>query len=167
VSDPLAGLGVVARSAAHLPAIAAAFSRAAAAETTLYHFPRSAVALQAGIDEGRRQSTFRNFTIVRDRGVIGVCSLRAPAFSGVQLTIAIFDAVNRGRGAGAFAVRAACEVAFGELRFGRVELGAYPDNRAAIKCYEACGFSREAVLRRFIYHDGAWRDLLWMACTKS
>ncbi len=84
-------------------------------------------------------------------------------FSGAQLTIAIFDAADRGRGIGQFAVRTACDVAFDELRFGRIELGTYPDNRAAIACYEACGFSREAILRRAIYHDGVWRDLLWMA----
>jgi RimJ/RimL family protein N-acetyltransferase len=49
----------------------------------------------------------------------------------------------------------------------RVELGVYPDNAPAIRCYERCGFAHEALLRRFVYHDGAWRDLIWMARTSA
>ncbi|HLJ82727.1 MAG TPA: GNAT family protein [Candidatus Eremiobacteraceae bacterium] len=162
-----AGVRVVARTEAHVSAIAAAFNRGDAAASTLYHLPRSHVALSAGYEGGRRHRTIRNFTILRDHEVIGVCSLLPPTFAGVQLAIAIFDAPSRGRGIGRFAVSALCELAFDELRIGRVELGTYPDNHAAIRCYEACGFSREALLRRYIYHDGAWRDLLWMARAKS
>jgi RimJ/RimL family protein N-acetyltransferase len=36
-----------------------------------------------------------------------------------------------------------------------------------VTCYERCGFGREALLRRFVYHDGAWRDVLWMARTSA
>jgi RimJ/RimL family protein N-acetyltransferase len=157
---------VVPRTRAHVPAIAAAFNRGDGAQTDLYRLPRSHVALEAGYKGGRRQRTLRNFTILRDDSVIGECSLFAPTFTGVQLAIAIFDAASRGRGIGRFAVNTLCELAFAELRVGRVELGTYPDNHTAIRCYEACGFSREALLRRYIYHDGAWRDLLWMARTK-
>jgi RimJ/RimL family protein N-acetyltransferase len=161
------GVRVVPRTQAHVSAIAAAFNRGEAAESTLYHLPRSHVALSAGFEGGRRFRTIRNFTILRDKGVIGVCSLTAPAFAGVQLAIAIFDAASRGRGIGRFAVSSLCELAFDELRVGRVELGTYPENHVAIRCYESCGFSREALLRRSIYHNGAWRDLLWMARTKA
>ena len=154
------------RTRAHLPAIAEALNRGDAAETTLYHFPRSSISLEAGYEGGRRQATLCDFTILSDKRVIGVCALRAPLFTGLQLMIAIFQPEDRGLGIGRFAVEYACDVAFRELRVGRVELGTYPDNLAAIRCYEACGFSREALLRRSIYHDGAWRDLLWMARTK-
>ncbi len=162
VSRP-AGVRVVARAQSHIPAIAAAFNRGDVAESTLYHLPRSHVALSAGYEGGRRHRTIRNFTILRHKSVVGVCSLFAPAFAGVQLAIAIFDAASRGLGVGRFAVSTLCDVAFDELHAGRVELGTYPDNHAAIRCYEACGFSREALLRSSIYHNGAWRDLLWMA----
>jgi RimJ/RimL family protein N-acetyltransferase len=43
----------------------------------------------------------------------------------------------------------------------------YPDNTRAIRTYEKCGFRREAVLRQYIYHDGRWRDLLWMSLLRS
>jgi RimJ/RimL family protein N-acetyltransferase len=165
ISRP-AGVRVVARTRAHVPVIAAAFNRGDAAESDLFRLPRSAVALEAGFKGGRRQRTIRDFTILRENNVIGECSLFPATFTGVQLAIAIFDEASRGCGIGRFAVSTLCEYAFDELRVGRVELGTYPDNHAAVRCYEACGFSREALLRRYIYHNGAWRDLLWMARTK-
>jgi len=85
----------------------------------------------------------------------------------VELAIAIFDPGERGRGVGTFAVRKMCEVAFTELRAHRVELGVYPDNVAAIRVYEKCGFRREAILRKYIHHDGKWRDLLWMSLLRK
>lgn len=99
--------------------------------------------------------------------VIGTCRLWVPQFAGVELAIALFDPATRGRGVGTFAVRKICDVAFSELRVHRVELGVYPDNSAAIRVYEKCGFRREAILRKYIHHDGKWRDLLWMALLRS
>lgn len=121
----------------------------------------------AALAQTKRRNDRPLYSIVAGQKVVGICSLRAPVFAGVELTIAIFDPAYRGAGVGTFAVRTLCDTAFVELRVSRVELGVYPDNMPAIKCYERCGFVREALLRRFVYHEGAWRDISWMARTNA
>jgi RimJ/RimL family protein N-acetyltransferase len=125
--------------------------------------PRSIAVDLAALAQSKRRRDRPLYSIVAGQRVVGICSLRAPVFAGAELTIAIFDLAFRGAGVGTYAVRTLCDAAFGELRLSRVELGVYPDNVPAIKCYERCGFVREALLRRFVYHDGAWVDILWMA----
>jgi RimJ/RimL family protein N-acetyltransferase len=161
------GVRIVPRTERHLPEIQNGFDSGAVSATTVYHLPRSLSVASATLAQSKRRRDRPLYSIVAGRRVVGVCSLRAPLFAGVELTIAIFDPAYRGAGVGAFAVRTLCDTAFGELRTGRVELGVYPDNLPAIKCYERCGFAREALLRRFVYHDGAWRDVLWMAKTSA
>jgi RimJ/RimL family protein N-acetyltransferase len=154
---------VVPRTNRHLPEIQTGFASGVVSSTTIYHLPRSLSVDMGLLAQSKRRRDRPLYAIVAGHHVVGVCSLRAPVFAGVELTVAIFDPEFRGAGVGSFAVRSLCDVAFGELRLRRVELGVYPDNTPAIKCYERCGFAREALLRRFVYHDGAWRDLLWMA----
>jgi RimJ/RimL family protein N-acetyltransferase len=161
------GVRIVPRTERHLPEIQSGFDSGAVAATTIYHLPRSHSVASATLAQSKRRRDRPLYSILAGERVVGVCSLRAPLFDGVELTIAIFNPAYRGVGVGTFAVRTLCDTAFGELRMGRVELGVYPDNAAAIKCYERCGFVHEALLRRFVYHDGTWRDLLWMARTSA
>jgi RimJ/RimL family protein N-acetyltransferase len=161
------GVRIVPRAQRHLPEIQKGFDSGIVAGTTVYHFPRSVSVASAALAQSKRRRDHPLYSILAGNRVVGVCSLRAPLYAGVELTIAIFDPEYRGVGIGSYAVRTLCDAAFKELGLERVELGVYPDNAAAIKCYERCGFSREAVLRRFIYHDGEWRDLLWMAKTSA
>jgi RimJ/RimL family protein N-acetyltransferase len=161
------GVRVVPRTTQHLPAIRDAFASAVISPTTIYHMPRSIAVDFAALAQSKRRRDRPLYSIVAGHHVVGICSLRAPVFAGVELTIAIFDPAYQGAGVGTYAVRSLCDAAFGELRVSRVELGVYPDNVPAIKCYERCGFVCEAVLRRFVYHDGAWRDIYWMARTSA
>ena len=138
------------------------FNSGSAAASTRWHLPRPL--------HGSRpydQKTVRRYAIVRGERVIGTCRLWHPQFAGLELAIAIFDPAERGRGIGTYAVKRMVEVAFTEMKSHRVELGVYPDNAAAIRTYEKCGFQREALLRRYIHHEGTWRDLLWMSILKS
>jgi len=141
----------------HLGALREGFNSGAAAASTRWHLPRP---FSTGVFD---PSAVRRFVLIRNDRVIGTCRLCEPLFSGVELAIAIFDPSERGRGAGTFAVEKLCEIAFRELKTHRVELGVYTDNYAAVRVYEKCGFKREAVFRRFIHHDGKWRDLEWMS----
>ena len=166
VTGPL-GVRVVPRTVRHLPEIKTGFDSGIVSATTVYRLPRSIAVLSAALTQSKRRRDRPLYSIVAGQHVVGVCSLREPIFAGVELTIAIFDAAYRGSGVGSFAVRALCDTAFRELRIGRVELGVYPENAPAVTCYERCGFAREALLRRFVYHDGAWRDVLWMAKTSA
>jgi RimJ/RimL family protein N-acetyltransferase len=157
----------VPRTTRHLAAIRDAFASGAISPTTIYHLPRSIAVDFAALAQSKRRIDRPLYSIVAGNHVVGICSLRAPVFAGVELTIAIFDPAFRGAVVGTYAVRTLCDAAFGALRLTRVELGVYPDNVPAIKCYERCGFIREAQLRRFVYHAGSWRDILWMAKTSA
>ncbi|MBC5806932.1 MAG: GNAT family N-acetyltransferase [Candidatus Eremiobacter antarcticus] len=139
------------------------FASAAAALTTRYSFPRSLASVSAQLELERARGHAQRFAITADERLIGVCSLQPPLYSGKELTIAIFDAGFRGRGVGTHAVGAVCRYGFQVLKTHRIELGVYADNHAARACYRRCGFRYEARLRKFLYHDGGYRDILWMS----
>jgi len=161
------GVRVVPRTVRHLPEIKTGFDSGVVSATTIYRLPRSISVLSAALTQSKRRRDRPLYSIVAGQHLVGICSLRDPMFAGAELTIAIFDAEYRGAGVGTYAVRTLCDTAFRELRIGRVELGVFPDNASAVTCYERSGFGREALLRRFVYHDGTWRDVLWMARTSA
>jgi RimJ/RimL family protein N-acetyltransferase len=152
---------LVRSSRRHFPEIRDGFNSGSAAPTTYWRLPRWLDSIAHGYDGPRRYAI-----VVGDR-VVGTCGLRPPMFAGLELAIAIFDEKARGKGIGTFAVRTLCDVAFRELRVHRVELGVYADNEAGLRVYRKCGFRKEAVLRRFTYHAGEWRDAVWMSILKS
>jgi hypothetical protein len=49
------------------------------------------------------------------------------------------------------------------LNLERVGLVVFRHNARAIAAYSACGFKKEGVLKRFLFVDGAWIDLVLMA----
>jgi RimJ/RimL family protein N-acetyltransferase len=142
----------------HAAALRDGFNSGAAAASTRWHLPHS---LSAMNPKGQQR-----YAIMRDERLIGTCRLSEPQYAGLELAIVLFNPRERGRGAGTFAVSKMCEIAFATLETHRVELGVYPDNAAAIRVYEKCGFEREALLRRYVHHEGEWRDLVWMAILK-
>jgi len=145
----------------NLAAIRDGFNRGHASPTTLWRLPRS---LQAtGKVTGKR----RRYAIVDEGRVVGTCGLWKGYFCGIELAIAIFEKTDRGRGIGTFVVRRLCDVAFRELHAHRVELGVWPDNTRAIRLYRKCGFKKELVLRRYMYHEGKWRDAMRMSLLRD
>lgn len=137
------------------------------AQTTRRLFPRSLPSMLDWYDQIHGSKEISPFAIVRGAQLIGYCALRPPIFSGRELAITVFDARYHGVGIGTFAVTELCKLGFGGLRLHRIELGVYPSNRRAIACYERCSFRHEALLRKFLYHEGTWVDLTLMALTRS
>jgi len=144
-----------------------ALADATVAETTRRFFPRSLPSILDWYDHLRESREISSFAIVCDDNFIGFCSLRAPIFSGRELAIAIFDPRYHGLGIGTFAVSKVCQFGFGHLRLPRIELGVYPTNHRGLACYTRCGFRHEALLRRFLYHEGAWRDVVLMSLLRG
>lgn len=141
----------------HLHAFREGFNSGLAAKTTRRSLPRSIAEITYS------PYNFCNYAIVLDGRVIGTCGLKEGLYGGLELAIVIFKPSDRGRGIGTFAVQSLCDVAFTQLETHRVELAVYRHNESARRIYERCGFKKEAVLRDFIYNDGAWRDGVWMA----
>jgi RimJ/RimL family protein N-acetyltransferase len=69
-------------------------------------------------------------------------------------------AASRGRGRASRAVVLASLWAFAELRIGRLQLWAEPENVASQRVAERAGYQTEGVLRSYIERGGARRDVI-------
>ncbi len=93
---------------------------------------------------------------------IGTTSLKIEG-SRAMLGIAIHEERYWNRGLGTDAVRTLVDGAFRARALVRIELTVLPENARAIRCYERAGFAREGVLRRHIYQNGAYVDVVLMS----
>ena len=69
----------------------------------------------------------------------------------------------RGRGYGTEAMGILCDFCFREMNLHRLKVTVFAFNEAALRCYETNGFVREGLLRRELWRDGAWRDVVILA----
>jgi RimJ/RimL family protein N-acetyltransferase len=79
------------------------------------------------------------------------------------LGIAIHDERFWDQGLGTDAVATLVNGAFRARALTRIELTVLPDNARAIRAYERVGFRREGLLRRYLYQNGAFRDVVIMS----
>ena len=80
-----------------------------------------------------------------------------------DLGIRIGDERHRGQGFGKEALAIALNYCWNHLNLERVGLVVFRHNTRAIAAYSACGFKKEGTLKRFLFVDGAWVDLVLMA----
>jgi RimJ/RimL family protein N-acetyltransferase len=79
-----------------------------------------------------------------------------------ELLIAIGDRADRGKGYGREAIALLVRHAFAVLRLREVFLRVHADNRRAVRCYLACGFVKEGLMRRRA-PDGPVRPVVLMS----
>lgn len=72
-----------------------------------------------------------------------------------------------GRGIGAEATRLMIEYGFFRLNLRRIDLGVYAEHEAAVHSYEKVGFRIEGQLREELFHEGQYKDRLWMGLLRS
>jgi len=100
---------------------------------------------------------------LRDGGrLIGSCGLhraQGPNRS-AELGILIGDREFQGQGYGREAIGLLLDYGFATLNLNRVELKVYGNNARGIRCYEACGFTREGLRREARWWAGRWWDIL-------
>jgi RimJ/RimL family protein N-acetyltransferase len=80
-----------------------------------------------------------------------------------DLGIRIGDEKHRGQGFGKEALAMALNYCWNHLNLERVGLNVFRHNGRAIAAYSACGFKKEGTLKRFLFVDGPWVDLVLMA----
>lgn len=73
----------------------------------------------------------------------------------------------RGKGYGTEAIKLFIDFAFRELNMNKVWLGTFSFNPGAIRCYEKCGFVKEAVAKNRIYRDGTYHDEITMSILRD
>jgi len=79
-----------------------------------------------------------------------------------ELQIFIGDSEERSKGVGRSAVRQLLAYSFKDLGLYRVYLYVLTDNSAAIKAYERIGFKAEGMLRKHVFKNGVWKDVIAM-----
>ncbi len=69
----------------------------------------------------------------------------------------------RGKGYCDKMTNAILQIGFEDIELHRISLGVYDFNRAAIRCYEKCGFVKEGLMRDvLLYEDNTYWSLLEM-----
>lgn len=72
-----------------------------------------------------------------------------------------------GKGIGAEATRLMIEYGFFRLNLHRIELGVYAEHQAAVRSYQKIGFQVEGQFREAQFHEGKYKDSLWMGLLRS
>ncbi|MBD2866617.1 GNAT family N-acetyltransferase [Paenibacillus oceani] len=95
---------------------------------------------------------------------VGICALTGvnEHHRYASLVISIGDPEFRHKGYGQEAVRLLLHYGFTELHLHNVELGVYEYNKAAIRCYEKCGFREIGRRRKAKLIAGRRYDIVWM-----
>jgi RimJ/RimL family protein N-acetyltransferase len=90
-----------------------------------------------------------------------------PHHTRAELAISIGEKECWSRGIGTDAIRAVLRYGFEELGLRRIDLHTDADNARGIRCYEKCGFVREAVMRERRLRYGKPLDMLLMAVLRD
>jgi [ribosomal protein S5]-alanine N-acetyltransferase len=72
-----------------------------------------------------------------------------------------------GKGIGGEATRLMLGYAFSRLNLNRIDLGVYANHKRAIHLYHTIGFRIEGRFRRDVFHEGQYKDRLWMGLLRS
>lgn len=110
-----------------------------------------------------------NFAIEAGGVVIGICGLFHvdPVGRTAELGITIGDKTYWGQGYGREAVGMLVDYAFRLLNLQRVYLRVHGRNERAIRAYRVGGFIEEGRLRRHVWSDGAYDDLVYMGVLRD
>ena len=81
--------------------------------------------------------------------------------------VVVLKPENTNLGYGTEAVRLAVRFAFDHLNLQRVALSVQENNPRAIRAYEKAGFVHEGRLRREVYRDGRYYDVLQMGILRE
>lgn len=133
-------------------------------------FPESLAAWEKNFDKRLDDRDRHQFIIEADGKLIGSMDLHPHAnrrAGSAEFGIAIYDTEYLGRGYGRDAIETFLGWAFRILNFRRIKLETLAHNERAIRCYEACGFRREGLLREDEYTDGEYRDIVVMGLLRS
>ena len=80
-----------------------------------------------------------------------------------DLGIRIGEEKNRGRGYGKEALTIALNYCWDHLNLERIGLVVFRDNTRAISAYKAVGFKKEGLMKKHLFVDGAWIDVVIMS----
>lgn len=114
-----------------------------------FSFPVTVTQLNEYIADKSHHRIFRvvDATTSRIIGHAAISHLNVKNKSARLCRILIANEQDRSKGYGQQLIRALLKICFEELELHRVDLGVFEYNKAAIRCYQKCGFRIEGTLR--------------------
>lgn len=96
---------------------------------------------------------------------IGGCGINDVDPKNRHCTIGVFigDKNLWGKGYGTDALEILISFIFNELNLEKIKLSVYSFNDRALKCYKALGFEEEGVLKKEVFREGKYHDIILMA----
>ncbi|MGL4449687.1 MAG: GNAT family N-acetyltransferase [Sarcina sp.] len=96
---------------------------------------------------------------------IGGCGINKTDLKNRNCTIGVFigDQELWGQGYGTDAMEVLIHYIFNELNFEKIKLSVYSFNDRALKCYTNLGFIEEGRLKKEIFREGKYYDVILMA----
>jgi RimJ/RimL family protein N-acetyltransferase len=91
--------------------------------------------------------------------ILGIDAVHRSAMLGLR----IGEPVDRGKGYGREALALAVTYCWNHLNLSRIGLAVFGTNDRAVRLYSAFGFEVEGRMRRALFIDGQWIDLIPMA----
>lgn len=94
--------------------------------------------------------------------LIGGCGINAIDWKNSTATVGIFIGKDRflSKGYGTDAMKVLVNFIFDEMNINKIKLEVYSFNLRAIKCYEKLGFKEEGCLRKELFREGKYHDVL-------
>lgn len=135
----------------------------------LFSFPLTDRSLKWYIEDSNMDGTSDAFIFKAIDGntgnVVGHISLGNCSYknNSTRITRVFISKEMQGRGYCRQMIVAILKIAFEELKFHRVSLGVYTDNKAAIKCYETAGMKSEGINRDILKTSTGYRSMLEMS----
>lgn len=106
-------------------------------------------------DRDRNNDRIWGMTAFDETGIVGHFTMRFPddhSCDEIRLGFVIVDDKRRGKGYGKEMLSLAIRYAFEFVKVKKISLGVFENNKAAIKCYESCGFERVKPENTESYH---------------
>jgi RimJ/RimL family protein N-acetyltransferase len=116
----------------------------------------------ADTDPSRRMFAIRKLADPAIIGYVHIQNINA-IHRAADIGIRIGEESDRGRGYGQDALRVALDYCWNQLELQRVMLTVVKQNTRAIAAYRSVGFVKEGLLRKFLFVDGDWIDVVIMA----
>jgi len=116
----------------------------------------------AGNDQSRVMFAIRKRAETAIIGYLHVQNISSVHRS-ADISIRIGEEKNRGQGYAKEALTMALDYCWRHLNLNRIGLTVFRNNLRAINAYKAAGFRGEGRLKKFLFVDGAWVDVLLMA----
>lgn len=108
------------------------------------------------------QSSFRFVIETKEEGAVGIATLADIDWKNRRARhgIKIMESKNREKGIGTDSIMAIMRYAFDELQLVRLDSAWFADNLPSKAVYMKCGWKEEGVRRKYVYQDGAYKDVI-------